>query len=135
MELYINDDSIKIIKPTETIYGKLMTYENLFYFDSSHSYWIFEDAHISNKYIFQRYVLGYVSPICDGGFPYCKTPEDVIRLLIAVLGYNNKRESIRVHISFSIGGEEAVIDKNNERVGIRRIHERTTFEKTNKYIE
>lgn len=67
---------------------------------------LFDLAGIENKREFQENVLGYSD---DGDFPFCKTREDVIKLVKAIVDYNNSRLSCktgfllkkRKHITFN----------------------------------
>ncbi len=92
MTLSVNGDYIEVTTQTETIRGFIAkTYSGLYYCSllSEYNDYIFEKALMRNLYSFQDEVLGY-SNHC-GLFPYCRTREDVIKLVKAVVAYNNMR--------------------------------------------
>lgn len=91
MKLSVVGEDIIITTPTETIEGIIGHSPYFFYINGHDKEYIFEKANIRDIKGFQKKMLGY----CDyfvsrAGFPYCKTSEDVIKLLRAVVDYNNR---------------------------------------------
>lgn len=92
MVLSVDGDYFAITTPTETIIGNICKMPfGLYYCNLSHKYndYIFEKALMREIGSFQEEVLGYSN--YDGIFPYCRTREDVIKLVKAVVDYNNLR--------------------------------------------
>lgn len=92
MTLSVDGDYIEITTPTETITGNIVKNHFGLYFCkflSKCNDYIFEKALIREIRSFQEEVLGYSNR--DGLFPYCLTREDVIKLVKAVVAYNNMR--------------------------------------------
>lgn len=92
MALSVDGDYIEITTLTETIRGFISkTYSGLYYCNllSESNGYIFEKALMIEIGFFQEEVLGYSDG--RGEFPYCRTREDVIKLVKAVVAYNNMR--------------------------------------------
>ncbi len=101
MTLSVNGDYFEITTPTEAIVGDIdkapfglyycnfsrKHYNNIFL--RKHYDYIFEKALMREIGSFQEEVLGYSN--YDGIFPYCRTREDVIKPVKAVVAYNNMR--------------------------------------------
>lgn len=91
MKLSVVGVDIIITTPTETIEGFIACYPCCFCITGHSNEYIFEKANIRNIKGFHKKILGYCDYfVSQTGFPYSKTSEDVIKLVRAVVDYNNR---------------------------------------------